>query len=63
METIRNLLKIKSIVTLSLTATFVWLSFNGQINEQTFMSVFTMVIGFYFGTQKIDEEGNDEDEF
>lgn len=55
MKTIENLLKIKSLVTLSLTSAFVYLSINGTFSSVEFMTVFTMVIGFYFGTQKLDE--------
>jgi hypothetical protein len=45
-----NLLTIKSLVTLALTAVFCGLSIRGQIS-QDFMTVFTVVIAFYFGTQ------------
>ena len=45
-----NLLTIKSLVTLVLTAVFAYLSVRGQI-EQDFMTVYVVVIAFYFGTQ------------
>lgn len=60
MKTIENLLKIKSLVTLSLTSAFVYLSINGTFSSVEFMTVFTMVIGFYFGTQKLDEFETEE---
>lgn len=46
-----NLLKVKSIVTLILTAVFAYLSIIGAIDTQNFMAVFMMIVGFYFGTQ------------
>lgn len=48
---ISNLLCIKSIVTLALTATFVYLCVNGTVSADMFLTIFTVVIGFYFGTQ------------
>ena len=42
---------VKSIVTIALTACFVYLSVTGQIGYESFMNVYLMVIGFYFGTQ------------
>lgn len=51
-----NLLTIKSIVTLALTIAFVYLAFKGTITAELFMSIFTMVIGFYFGTQATKEK-------
>ncbi len=45
-----NLVSVKSIVTLVLTAVFAYLSITNQISEQ-FMLVYTVVIAFYFGTQ------------
>lgn len=50
-----NLIKIKSIVTLALTAAFVILSLRGEISEQQFIPIFTTIVGFYFGTQKVKE--------
>lgn len=44
------LLSVKSMVTLILTVVFAWLSLRGQIG-QDFMTVYTVVIAFYFGTQ------------
>lgn len=52
---ISNLITIKSIVTIILTIVFAVLSYNGTISSEVFNSIFTIVIGFYFGTQKIDD--------
>lgn len=51
MERIAKLIDVKSIVTLSLTAVFGCLSVNGRISEQQIQTVYTVIIGFYFGTQ------------
>lgn len=47
-----NLIKIKSVVTLALTTAFVILALRGEIAPDQFLAIFTMIIGFYFGTQK-----------
>ena len=46
-----NLLKVKSIVTILLTAAFVYLSVTGVISGEQFLTIFSGVIAFYFGTQ------------
>lgn len=45
-----RLLCVKSLVTLTLTAVFAVLALRNQIN-QDFMTVYTVIIAFYFGTQ------------
>lgn len=45
-----NLVSVKSIVTIVLTAVFAYMAIVGQIS-QDFMVVYTVVIAFYFGTQ------------
>ena len=46
-----NLLCVKSIVTLILTAVFAYLAASGQVSDYDFLTVFSVVIAFYFGTQ------------
>lgn len=46
-----RLVSIKSIVTLVLTAVFAYLSIVGVISGDNFLSVFLIIIGFYFGSQ------------
>lgn len=48
---IDKLLSVKSLVTLALTAIFCTLALKGVISGQEFLTIFTIVIGFYFGTQ------------
>ena len=53
-----NLLSIKSIVTLTATVLFAVLAVRGDINSGEFLSIFTVIIGFYFGTQTQKEREN-----
>ena len=48
---IANLLTVKSIVTIVLTAVFSVLSLRGSISGTEFLTIFTTIIAFYFGTQ------------
>lgn len=51
MRRIAALLSVKSIVTLILTLVFMVLALRGDVTAQDFMTIFLMVISFYFGTQ------------
>ena len=51
MQRLARLLKVKSIVTLILTSVFAYLSVVGKVEPQQFMTIFTTIIAFYFGTQ------------
>ena len=53
---ISNLLTVKSIVTVVLTAVFAYLAVSDRIG-QDFMTVYAVVIAFYFGTQSKKSEG------
>ena len=46
-----NLLTVKSIVTVVLTAVFSVLSLRGTISGTEFLTIFTTIIAFYVGTQ------------
>lgn len=50
-EKISKLINVKSIVTLILVIVFSILALTNVISGTEFMTVFTMVISFYFGTQ------------
>ena len=52
-----NLLSVKSLVTLALTVTFCVLTVTGNLPEN-FMSIYTMVITFYFVKQLGKEDGD-----
>ena len=53
-----NLITIKSLVTILLTIMFNILAYRGDIDSVVFVSVYNLVIGFYFGTQKTKDEGS-----
>lgn len=48
---IAALLSVKSLVTIAMTALFIVLAVRGTITGQDVMTVFLMIIAFYFGTQ------------
>ena len=45
------LLKVKTIITLVIIAVLAMLSINGSIEPDKFLTIATMVVAFYFGTQ------------
>lgn len=51
LKKLAKLIDVKSLVTLALAAAFIILSLKGIISADQFMTVFTVVISFYFGTQ------------
>lgn len=51
LKKICNLIDVKSLVTIALTGVFSVLSVQGRISAEQFLTVFTVVISFYFGTQ------------
>jgi hypothetical protein len=53
-----NLLAVKSLVTITLTVVFAVLALRGDISGTEFLTIFTTVIAFYFGTQRINEDKN-----
>ena len=62
-DRLAKLIDVKTLVTFTLTGAFTYLAVCGEIEPQIFMSVYVMVIGFYFGTQatksKKEENKND----
>ena len=53
---LEKLLTIKSIVTLTMTLVFCVLSLRGIVTGSQFLTIFTTVIAFYFGTQTAKQE-------
>lgn len=54
-----KLIDVKSLVTLLLTAVFCVLAVRGTVSAEQFLTVFTVVISFYFGTQYQKNRGAD----
>lgn len=50
-DRLARLIDVKTIVTFALTAAFVYLSIIGEVKPEIFMTIYTMVVSFYFGTQ------------
>lgn len=55
-EKISKLIDVKSIMTLVLTLVFSYLSITEKISADQFVTIFTVIIGFYFGTQSAKKE-------
>ena len=53
-----NLLAVKSLVTITLTGVFSGLALRETISGSEFLTIVTVVIGFYFGTQRVNEDNN-----
>lgn len=49
MELLKGLLQIKKIIALLLTIVFAILSLRGLISSSEFLTIFSMIIAFYFG--------------
>lgn len=61
---IAKLIDVKSIVTIVLTIVFSVLALTGRITGQDFLTVFTVIVSFYFGTQaqKLKEQTGKKEE-
>ena len=57
-ERIAKLINVKTIITILLTVVFCYLCVTGDIGAELFMTVFTVVVGFYFGNQASDNNKN-----
>lgn len=62
LKRLAKLIDVKSIVTFVLTGVFAYLSVIGVISGDQFLTVFTMVVSFYFGTQTGKREAKEEQE-
>lgn len=56
LERVAKLIDVKSIMTLALTGGFIGLTCAGEITGEQFLTIFTMIVGFYFGTQAQKQE-------
>lgn len=50
-EKLAKLINVKSIITIILTFVFSYLAIKNKISGTEFLTIFTMIISFYFGTQ------------
>ena len=61
MTRLANLLSVKSIVTFIISVVFAILALRGVIEPKDIMTVYLVIIGFYFGTQKGKADAADGD--
>ena len=59
-ERLSKLFTVKSIVTILLTIVFSYLSIIKIITGQEFLTIFTVVVSFYFGTQHEKKSNKEE---
>ena len=52
-DRLAKLIDVKSIITILITAAFVYGFVTNTINAEQFMTIFGFIIDFYFGTQSI----------
>lgn len=50
MKRLANLLTVKSFVTVVLTCVFSYLAIRGAVSQE-FITIYTVIVSFYFGTQ------------
>ena len=66
LKKLAKLIDVKSIMSLAMTFVFCYLSLRQVLSPELFISIFSIVIGFYFGTQysKVSKvlENNDKEE-
>lgn len=60
-DKLSKLINVKSIVTILLTVVFSYLAIAKAITGQEFLTIFTVIISFYFGTQSNKNDNNKED--
>lgn len=59
-EKLAKLVDVKSIITIFATLVFCYMSIMGVLSSEQFMTVFTMIISFYFCTQN-EKKNNTKD--
>ncbi|WP_286909613.1 hypothetical protein [Clostridium sp. UBA1652] len=49
MEELKSLLQVKKLISILLTIVFCILSIKGKVTSEQFLTIFSLVIAFYFG--------------
>lgn len=60
-EKLMKLVDVKSIMTLLLTMVFCILAVCGVVSGQEFQTIFTVIVGFYFGTQATKNQKSEQE--
>lgn len=58
-EQLGKLLTVKSLVTMTFTAVFSYLAVAGKVTGQEFLTIYTVIVSFYFGTQYERRQGSE----
>ena len=53
MKELKNLLQVKKIIAILLTIVFCVLAINGTVSSEQFMTVFAIIISFYFAQSSV----------
>lgn len=61
-EKLAKLINVKSIITILLAIVFSYLSISGDIHPDQFMTIFTVIISFYFGMKTEKNNNNSKDD-
>jgi len=56
LNNLAELLKVKTIITIMIVSVLCYLAITGKLDSMQFLTVSTMVISFYFGTQSKKQE-------
>ncbi len=57
-----KLIDVKSIVTFVLNGGFIYLGITQAVKPDQYLTIYTMIISFYFGTQVGKKESKDDDD-
>lgn len=57
-QRLAKLIDVKSVMTLMLTAVFGILSLRGDIDSDQFLTIFAVIVSFFFGTKSRQEDSN-----
>lgn len=55
-EKLAKLINVKSIITIILSGVFAYLAVIGKVSAEQFLTIFTVIVSFYFGTQSAKKE-------
>lgn len=57
-EKLAKLINVKSIITIILSGVFAYLAIVGKVSAEQFLTIFTVIVSFYFGIQSAKKDGD-----
>ena len=60
LKKLAKLIEVKSLVTMTLTVVFAYLSIVGVISGEQFLTIYSVIISFFFGVKFGKQEAKDE---